>query len=270
MKRSSRRIKFYIWFGCLIIFLTVFLAIGVAPFVEESATNIETAKRFQPPSAQHVMGTDNLGRDIFARMLIGTRFTLWVSSISVAAAFVVGSGIGISLAFSGGWWDTIGMGIIDAVLSFPGILLALLLKFTLGDSTTSLIIAITTVQIPIFTRTIRSVALSVKSMPYIEAAQAIGKHPLSIIRKDVFPNSYLSNVTLIPVLFANAVVTEASLSFLGIGANSPNISWGTIISDATRFVPTQPHMWILPTLMIALFLLAVNMIADVLADRLNH
>lgn len=242
------------------------LAPVLAP-ADPLAMNIKI--RFATPSAQHPFGTDNFGRDILSRVLYGARISLQVGVVSVLFGLVAGVTIGAVAAYLGGIVDDVIMRVMDGLLAFPSIMLALLLRFVLGPSITSVMIAIAIIRIPIFARTVRSSVLAERERDYVIAALSIGQTPMKILFRQILPNALAPLIVLATVLFANAILIEASMSFLGMGTPPPQPSWGTMLSDGRQFMESHPHVVLFPGLAISLVVLGVNLLGDGLRDALD-
>lgn len=256
-------------FGFVVTIILVFVALFAPILAPLDPANINIAERFSLPSAEHPLGTDNFGRDIWSRVVYGARISLQVGVTSVIFALILGVSIGAIASYIGGWVDNVVMRIMDAVLAFPSIMLALLLRFVLGPSITSVMLAIAIIRIPIFARTIRSSVLSEREKEYVEAARAIGQTHLRILFRHILPNTLAPLIVLSTVLFANAIIIEASLSFLGIGTPPPKPSWGIMLSDGRQFMQDYPHVVLFPGLAISLSVLGINLLGDGLRDILD-
>jgi peptide/nickel transport system permease protein len=256
--------------SAVIILLLIFgacLADVVSPY---DPLTVSDAERLQPPSWMHPMGTDNLGRDILSRVIYGSRISLWVGMLSVIIATGIGVVVGTVSAFAGGTVDLIVQRFIDAIQSIPGLILALVMVVVLGPSTTAAITAIAIVNIPAQARVVRGAVLSVAKDTYIDAAQAIGCSDVRIMLAHILPNIVAPVIVLASVLFGNAIIIEASLSFLGLGTPPPTPSWGAMLSGAGRqFMERVPTLALFPGLAISIAVLAFNLFGDMLRDILD-
>ena len=242
------------------------LAPYVAPF-DPIAISIET---FQAPNTTYFFGTDDLGRDMFSRILHGSRISLYVGFLAVCLGSLGGALVGLISGFAGGWIDMVIQRIVDAVLAFPGIVLAMSLVAVLGTSTTNALLAIAIVIIPFQSRVVRGAVLSVKQNVYIEAAQTIGATPQRIMFRHVLPNVVAPILILISASLGNAILIEAGLSFLGLSTQPPEPSWGLMLSGTgRRYMEEAPWLAIFPGLAIALTVLAFNLLGDVIRDVLD-
>ena len=251
------------------VLLLLFVAI-TAPVITRSDPNaMQSQHRFLSPSAQAFLGTDQFGRDMFARMIYGARLSMTVSVSSVSIAVVIGVLMGMIAAFFGFPFDIVLMRIADAILSFPPILLAIFVVAFLGSSLLNVILVIGILYIPQFARISYSSALSVKENDYILAAEAIGSRPIRILLRGILPNILAPVLVQMSLAASTAILLEAGLSFLGLGP-PPNIpSWGRSIQDASRFMGQHPWGVVLPSIVITLAVLAFNILGDALRDRLD-
>lgn len=225
---------------------------------------------FQSPSASHIMGTDDLGRDMFSRIAYGARISLYVGLLSVVFGTLTGTLVGLVSGFLGGWVDLIIQRVVDAILAFPGIVLAMALVSVLGTNTTNALLAIAIVIIPTTSRVIRGAVLSVKQNVYVEAAQSIGATPMRVMFRHVLPNVVAPILILVSASLGNAILVEASLSFLGLATQPPDPSWGLMLSGTgRRYMEQAPWLAIFPGLAISLTVLAFNMLGDVVRDVLD-
>ena len=238
----------------LILLMAVFAPL-IAPYgeAEQDALN-----RLQPPSAEHWFGTDELGRDVFSRVLYGSRLSL---AIGILAGLLAG--------YFGGWLDYIIMRIADVMLSIPSLLLAMVVMYTLGSSTVNLFVALSMVGWASVARVVRSQTLSIKESEYVEAARSIGVSRWTIMRRHILPNCIPSLIVLFTLNVPSAILSESSLSFLGIGAQPPAASWGLIVNQAKQFLFTQPWLCLAPCVAIMIVVLAFNFLGDGLRDVLD-
>lgn len=224
----------------------------------------------QPPSYSHWLGTDNLGRDVLSRLIHGARISLGVALISTVLGKIIGVSWGILTGYVGGWFDLGSQRIVDVLLAFPGIILAMLLLAALGGGFTTVVTAITVLSVAGTVRVIRSVVLTVKEMAYVEAARAIGVSSRGIMFKHVAPQCIAPTLVLFSASLGGAIFAEAALSFLGLGIPQPNPSWGNMLGGilADQF---RPKWWlvIFPGLTITLAILAFNLVGDALRDHLD-
>ena len=223
----------------------------------------------QAPSAEHWFGTDEIGRDIFSRMLVSARVAMTVGFVAVGIGLVFGAVMGVLAGYFGGWLDSVLMRIVDVLLAFPGILLALAVITFLGPGLTNTMIAIGIGGIPGYARLVRGEVLAVLERDHITAARALGAAHLRVILKHVTPMLVSSLIVFSTAQLARAILAEAGLSYLGLGVQPPFPSWGGMISSGQRFFLSAPYMAIYPGMAIMVLVLALNMLGDSLRDALN-
>ncbi|MBL3698273.1 ABC transporter permease [Leucobacter luti] len=227
------------------------------------------ADRLQGPSAEHWMGTDRYGRDVFSAMLYGARITLFVGIVSVGIAILIGTPLGILAGIRGGWIEEVIMRTSDIALAFPALLLAIMFSAVFGASTLTAMVAIGIATIPGFARVARSGTLQVMSTEYVLAARAASQSRFRIALRHVFPNILGIVVVQCSVSFALAVLAEAGLSFLGLGTPPPTPSWGRMLQESQQFLGTHPLLAIFPGLAIAIAVMGFNLLGDGLRDRFD-
>lgn len=258
--------------GCigLLFLVSVLLCTTFAPVLtsyDPITPNIR--ERLAQPGPGHPFGTDELGRDVFARVLYGARPILVTGFVSVVVALVIGAAIGTLSGYIGGLADTILMRLMDIVLSFPAILFAILVVAALGAGLVNMIIAIAFSLVPVFARLTRSFVLSLNHQDYVLAARTLGCGDGGIIRRHLLPNMLPLLLVQTTALLATTFSTSAALSFLGLGVAPPTPDWGMMVSDGQRLVFDAPHVPFFPGLMIALTVMSVNFIGDSLRDHLD-
>ena len=259
------------------IILVVFLFAAVAaPFIAPyDPVAVDTPVALQAPGAAHIFGTDELGRDMFSRVLYGARISLLVGLGSVAIGVFIGVFLGITSAFFGGRYDLIVQRFIDALQSFPSLVLAMVIVATLGSSVFHVTLAIAITMIATKTRVIRGAALSLKQNAYIEAARVVGASNAHIMMRYILPNAWAPIIVLASATLGQAIIREASLSFLGLGPPPPNPTWGGMLSGSARsYMSTAQWMVVFPGLAITTIVLAFNLLGDTIRDvldpRLKH
>lgn len=255
----------------MVIAAVVVLAAVFAPLIATNdITGGDLALRFQPPSAEHWFGTDGLGRDVFSRMLFGARISLQVGVIVVLVSGVIGTIIGAVAGFYGGWVDKILSGyVFNVFLAFPGLLLAIALVAFLGAGLWKLILALCLIGWVGYARVMRGQVLKVREYDFVVAARALGAGDLRILTTHILPNAIQPLIVQASLGMAGAVLSEASLSFLGLGIPPPAPSWGTMIEEARNYFTMHPHVLFFPGAAIALTVLAFNFIGDGLRAYLD-
>jgi ABC-type dipeptide/oligopeptide/nickel transport system permease subunit len=223
----------------------------------------------KPPSAQHLFGTDKLGRDILSRIIAGTYVSLLVSFGAVSIAFLLGTLLGLAAGYTGGRIGGAIMRVMDALWSLPSLILALAIATVLGVGVKNVIIAVGLTFIPAFARIVYAEVLSVKEELYVRAAKAIGRSDAGIIFSEILPNCLLSIVVYASMMAGEAVIAEASLSFLGIGITPPNPAWGSMLRSEYKYFTTAPWASIFPGFAIFVLVLAFNFLGDGLRDALD-
>jgi peptide/nickel transport system permease protein len=222
-----------------------------------------------PPSADHLMGTDVLGRDIYSRVVYGARISLRLGFVSVAIAAFFGTILGLQSGHFGGWADMITMRFVDVMLAFPGLLLAMGIVAGLGFSLTNAMIAVGVAAIPGYTRVVRGTVLSIKENLYIDAAKVIGCTNTSIMFRHILPNSLAPIIVLSTLGVAQAIITGAALSFLGLGAQPPTPEWGAMLNHGREWLRRAWWVTTFPGLAIMITVLCINMLGDGLRDALD-
>lgn len=243
-----------------------FLSPLIAPYHFDDQNLMETK---QKPSAEHICGTDELGRDILSRIMYGGRISLTIGLISVSIALVVGGTLGILAAFYGGTTENIIMRFIDILMAMPSTILAISICAALGTGIFNMMLAVGIGSIPTYARVFRSAVITVKEQEYIEAARAVGANNRKIIFKHIIPNCLAPVIVQASLGIAQAITTAASLSFIGLGIQPPNPEWGALLSAGRTFLRDYPHMAIFPGIAIALAVLSLNLIGDGLRDALD-
>ncbi len=238
-----------------------------SPTASDSTTMAQNSTL--PPSAEHPFGTDSLGRDILVRVIYGSRVSLSVGVMATAISTIIGLVMGALAGFYGGIWDTIIMRLADIFLAFPYVLFVVSLIAVLGRSLTNVFVAIGILGWPSIARVFRSAILTVKENDYVDAARAMGASDARIIARHIFPNSVASIVVYATMNIGGAILTESSLSFLGMGVVPPTPSWGSMIQDGQAYLQSAPWMMIMPGLAILSTVLAFTLLGDGLRDALD-
>ncbi len=270
-KRAWRRLKRRksAMFGLGIIVLLVLLVAGaelVSPYNPLQQSYVTVRK---PPSLLHWFGTDELGRDLLARVIYGTRASLSAGLVSVGIALMLGVPLGLVAGYCGGWIDALISRFTDAMLACPFLILAIALAAFLGPSLTNAMIAIGVTSTPVFIRLTRGQVMTIQVETYIEAARAIGNPPWRVAIRHILPNVVPQLLVQITLTIASAIIAEASLSFLGLGQQPPSPSWGSMLNSAQRFLTNAPWMAVWPGAAIFLSVLAFNLLGDGLRDALD-
>ena len=255
--------------GATIIILFVLVGM-LAPWLTSYAPeSIDLSATFQKPSGKHWAGTDNLGRDIFARIIFGSRISIITGVLSLIIALTFGIPIGLVAGHFGGFWDGLLMRVMDIMLSFPSILLAIAIVVVLGPGLGNAIIAVGIASIPMFARLVRGQVLQIRELEFIEAARATGESHLSIMYRFLLPNCLPVLIIQSTLRIATAVLVASGLSFLSLGAQPPTPEWGAMLSEGREFIRSAPHLTFLPGLALMTFILVFNLFADGLIDVLN-
>lgn len=256
------------WSG--VVLLIFVLAALFAPVVSPySPTLYHPAIAEQGPSLAHPLGTDSLGRDQLSRIIFGTRISLSVGVVSILFGGICGTILGIIGAYSKGWVDQLITIIVDALLSFPSLVLALAMIAALGPSIVNVVVALAVVRVPIYARIARGQTLQVVEQGYVEAAQVAGTRNWKILFRHVFPNIFSPLLVQATVSIALAMIDESVLSFLGLGVQPPTPDWGAMINDAQQYLSSDPWMMLGPALAMVIVLVSLNLFGDAVRDRLD-
>ena len=256
-------------FGLIIIILTVLSAL-LAPIIaplEPEAMDFDYL--LSGLSSEHLLGTDQLGRDTLSRLIYGARIALLVSVGSIGLGVLIGVPLGLIAVYFGGWTDDIIMRLMDSLVVFPSLLIAVALAAALGGSVTTIIIAIGVANVPWMARVIRSQGLSIREMDFVAAAEAGGMSPARIIFRHILPNSLAPVIVQSTLSMGYAVLVEATLGFIGVGVKPPTPTWGNMLYDAFPMLEQQPMLSIFPGLAIFLLVLSFNFVGDALRDVLD-
>jgi len=256
-------------FGAAVVMLFVLIAV-LAPLVapyDPTATDWSAVR--QAPSLAHWFGTDEIGRDVAARVVFGARSSLLAAVVSVGLALLLGVPIGLLSGYAGGWVDGVLMRFTDAMLACPFLILAIALAAFLGPSLTNAMIAIGVSATPIFVRLTRAQVLVVKAEDFVEAARAVGNAPWRIVLRHILPNVVPALLVQATLTTAAAIIAEASLSFLGLGQQPPEPSWGSMLNTAKNFLTQAPWMAVWPGMSIFLVVLSFNLLGDGLRDAFD-
>lgn len=252
--------------GILIVIIVAVFAPVIAPY---SPDRMFTEHTLEGPSGQFLFGTDELGRDIFSRTVYGAQVSLQVGLIAVGIGAIGGLVLGLISGYFQGRVDQVIMRVMDVFFAFPDILLALTIIAVLGPSLTNTMIAIGIVFTPVFTRLVRSAVMSVKENEYLTSAVAIGVHPYKIITRHIAPNIMAPFIVQITLALSGAILTEAALSFLGLGVQPPDPSWGVMLNASRTYMEFAPWTILFPVSAIVLTILCFNLLGDSLRDILD-
>ncbi len=268
MNRSNIRnwiFKFAVLF-ILLLGVTAIAAPLIAPY---NPTDQEISNRFSAPDVHHVLGTDNFGRDLLSRIIFGSRSALIVGIVSTSIAVLIGMTIGLWAGLASKLTDNILMLLMDSLLSFPTILLAITVVSFFGYGLVQVMVAIGVIYSPVFARIVRAETLIIKTESYVEASRSLGTPVLKRVFIHIIPNLLAKVIVQSTITFALAIVIEASLSYLGLGTQPPTPSWGLMLKDAKDYLIQAPWMAVYPGLALAFSVFSFNIIGDTLSERLN-
>jgi peptide/nickel transport system permease protein len=269
MKRPTLRLNTALVIGGILTALLVIVALVSLVWTPEPPMRVRVALRLKGPLEAGLLGTDHFGRDVTSLLMVGAWNSLAIAWPAVLLGAAIGTAIGCAAAAWKGIADEIAMRVSDVVFAFPAVLSAIMLGALVGSGPLAAILAIAVFNIPVFARVTRGVALQVWTLDYIAAARSIGKHPLRITWEDVMPNIAGALIVQVTIQLALAILTEAGLSYLGLGVRPPNPSWGRMLSDAQTYLSQAPHLAIAPGIAIALSVLGLNLLGDGLRDALD-
>lgn len=250
------------------ILMLAFCADLIADY-DQAVVGMNIMERLQPPSAKHWFGTDGYGRDVFARVMHGSRLSLSLSIVSMMAAVAVGSLIGAISGYYGGKVDDVLMRLMDMLLAIPPMLMSISIVAALGRSMVNLMLALALAYMPVFARVIRSSILSVKGQEFVEAAKACGTSDARIIMRHIVPNAVGPIIVQATLAMGSAILTISSLSFMGMGIQPPQPEWGTMLYEGRDLIRTSPYLVVFPGLAIAVSVLSLNLLGDGLRDALD-
>ena len=254
--------------GAAIVALTVLTA-ALGPLLWRVPYSAQRYRRLQPPSLVTPMGTDELGRDLMARVIHGAQVSLQVGAIAVLIALTIGLTLGLVAGYYGGTLDAFLMRIVDIGFAFPGLVLAIVITGLLGPSRTNAMIAIGIVYAPAFARVVRASVLEILGRPFVEAARALGSSTPAIMLRHLLPNIVAPVIVMVTVYLSTAILSEAALSFLGLGTQPPEPSWGGMLNASRTYMELAPWMTIFPGLAIMLVIMGFNFLGDGLRDVLD-
>jgi len=268
MRRMTRENKLaVVSFGLILVFA---LAAVFAPLLTPYAYDeMDLTNRLAPPSAAHLLGTDEGGRDVFTRLLYGARVSLLIGIVPTLLSMMIGAALGILAGFSGGKTDTVIMRIADVMLAFPSILLAMVLMYMLGDGLINVFLTLSIVNWASVARVVRAETLRLKELEYVEAARVIGVSKNKILLRHILPNCIPTLIVLFTLNVPSSILTESSLSFLGLGVQPPAASWGLMVNQGRQYLYTAPWLSFAPCIAIMLTVLAFNFLGDGLRDVMD-
>jgi peptide/nickel transport system permease protein len=255
--------------GLLVVAILVVVAI-VAPAIVPYDPNDQSFRiKLLAPSTEHLLGTDEFGRDVLSRILVGTRVALGVGIVPVAIALVIGVTLGLIAGYFGGGTDQVVMRVIDVLLAFPWLLLAIGIMAILGPGIQNVVIAVAIVYVPAFARIVRGSVLSIKEKEYVEAARAMGQPNTRIIVRHVLANAWAPIIVLATLSIGQAIIYAAGLSFIGLGTQPPDADWGVMLTSGREYLRDAPWLGFFPGLAILITVLAFNLFGDGLRDALD-
>ena len=262
----GRKIVLVGFFIILVLLIAAIFSPLLAPYdpYEQDLRNA-----LQQPNGDHWLGTDPLGRDVLSRIIYGSQISLQVGIIAVGVATVIGMSLGLIVGFFGGWVDAIIMRVIDALMAIPALVLALTFAAVMGGGLRNIMIALGIAMMPTYCRLMRGQVLSIKETDYVMAGHVVGGSNLRIMLSHIVPNCLPPLIVLITLQMGTAILSEAALSFLGIGIAPPGAAWGAMVNDAYRYLLTHPLLSFAPGICILLVVLSFNMVGDGLRDALD-
>ena len=255
--------------GGVIFGLFVFMALAAPLLTPYDPIRLNVVESLEPPSARHWLGTDQFGRDVLARVIYGARVSMAMGVVAVTISVVLGLALGLVSGYYCGTVDLLVMRLVDVLLAFPGILLALVIIAILGPNLGSAMIAVGVSGMPLFVRVVRSSTLTVRALQYVEAAQAAGSSDVRVLVRHVLPNVLTPVIVLVTLGIPSAIVAGAALSFLGLSVKPPTPDWGEMLSKGRAFMGTAWWLSTFPGLAIAVIVLAINRFGDGLRDALD-
>lgn len=255
--------------GLLLVCIMLLMAVGAESITTYDPTRLSPPDRYTNPNAEHLFGTDHLGRDILTRMIYGARVSLLVGLAAVTLSALIGTVLGAIAGYFGGWTDIIVSRLVDTFLAIPGLVLTIALVSILGSGLDKMVIAIGISSWPMYARLVRGSSMSLKETEYIEAARSIGARTPRIIFRHMLPNAIGPILVVMTIGTAGAILTEAGLSFLGIGLEPRIPTWGRMLAEAQQYIRQYPYMSVIPGVGIMLFTLGFNLFGEGLRDLLD-
>lgn len=268
-KSTNRRRRISRVIGETLLGIVLLSALIGAIYTPYDPLVLDYLARLSPPSADHLLGTDQFGRDILSRTMVAAGTSVIVSFFSVVVAVVLGLGLGSVSGYFGGWTDRIIVLFLDALMAFPGILLALAIMAVVGPHMYGIIIALGLAYMPNVARIVRSTVFSIREKEYVEASMALGNSESFTVLRHVIPQCISPLTVIATAIFGGAILSESALSFLGLGVPPPFPTWGGMLADARQYMSIAPWMSVFPGVAITLALLGVNLFGDALRDRFD-
>lgn len=269
MGSVPRRRNLPLWVGTALLGIYLLIAVLGPSFTPYDPNAQDLIGVLEGPSRAHLMGTDQIGRDMFARLIVGTRFTLSAALIAVTIAGVLGVTLGLVAGYSGGYLDAAITGLVDLLLTIPSLILAIAVASVIGAGMTGLVVATTASFVPRLARLVRSRVLEIREEDFIQAAIACGTRSAKIMRRHVLPNALTIVIIETSLLAGQAVLVGAALGFLSLGVQPPAPEWGTMLGAGREFIEVAPHLVIAPGVVISLLVFAFNLFGDGLRDHLD-
>ncbi len=257
------------WVGLGLLLTIVLVAIFAPWLAPHDPLKQHIISRLEPPSYEFWLGTDSYGRDVLSRLIYGSRISLMVGFVAILIAMTIGSSLGVLAGYLGGMFDRLVMGLVDVLLSFPTLVLGLMIAAMLGASLQNLIVAIAITEIAPFVRVARAPTIALKNRDFIEAGRALGYSPLRLMCVHIVPNMISDVIVLGSLWMASAIRTEASLSFIGLGVPPPIATWGSMIREGFEHILDAWWLTVFPSLAILLTVLALNLLGDALRDAID-
>ena len=267
-RRSFRR-NWLTWSGLAIVALFAVAAALAPVLAPHSPTAVNPVQRLQGPSLSHPLGTDNLGRDVLSRLMLGSRWSLGTAGVATLLIMTIGVAAGALSGYYGGRLDNVLMRIVDLLLAFPGLVLALAIAGTLGPGIVNVMIGLVSISWVGYARVVRGLVLSVRERPFVEAARCLGARDRRIIVRHVLPNVVPPVIVLATLEMGGLILAISGLSFLGLGAQPPTPEWGAMLNDGRPFLITAPQLMIYPGAAISLVVIGFNLLGDGLRDALD-
>ena len=255
--------------GSILVGLVVLVSLLASVWTPYDPLGINLQLRLQPPSAAHWLGTDEFGRDVTSRVMAGAATSAWVSLLTVLCAVALGTVVGLAAGYLRGWTDQVLMAFNDALLAFPGILLALGVMVVIGANPYGIVLALGLAYAPTVVRVVRGVVLSLREKEYVEASRMIGNSDIATMVKHVLPNCFTPIAVLATSMFGWVLLSESALSFLGLGVPPPAPTWGNMLASGRSYMESAVWLGLAPGLCIALTLLGINLMGDFVRDWLD-